>query len=113
FDAGDDIDDLMDLCEADITSKNETKVKNYIQNFRIVRKKLIEIEKKDAIRNFQPPITGNDIIRIFNLPPSREIGILKNAIKDAILDGKIGNNYEEAYQFLLEKAAELGLKKAE
>jgi poly(A) polymerase len=109
FDAGDDIDDLMMLCDADITSGNSEKVKRYLQNFELVRQKLKEIEEKDAIRNFQPPITGDDIMAIFNLTPGREIGILKNTLKDAILDGVIPNEYQAAYDLLLEKGKELGL----
>lgn len=110
FDAGDDIDDLMMLCEADITSGNPEKVKKYMQNFEIVRQKLKEIEEKDAIRNFQPPISGDQIMQIFSLNPGREIGILKNTLKDAILDGIIPNDYNAAYNLLLKKAIEMGLK---
>lgn len=100
FDAGDDIDDLMALCEADITTKNPNKVKRYMHNFEIVRSKLVELEEKDKIRNWQPPIKGDDIMTMYDLTPGREIGILKNALKDAILDGVIENNYESAKAFL-------------
>ncbi len=110
FDAGDDIDDLMTLCEADITSKNDEKVKLYLKNFKLVRKKLKEVEEKDRIRNFQPPVTGGDIMHIFNIKPGRTIGILKAAIKDAILDGAIRNDRQEAINFLLKKGKDLGLK---
>jgi poly(A) polymerase len=110
FEAGDDIDDLMTLCEADITSAYEDKVKRFLTNFSHVRERLKIIEEKDAIRHFQPPINGKLIIDTFGLPPCREIGTIKNAVKDAILDGKIGNNYNEAYAFMLEKGKELGLE---
>ncbi len=112
FDAGDDIDDLMLLCSADITSKNQEKVKRFRDNFILVKQKLVDIEEKDRVRNFQPPIDGDEIMKIFNLQPSKPVGEIKDAIKDAILDGKIGNNRAEAYQEMLKKAAELGLKPA-
>jgi hypothetical protein len=110
FDSGNEIDDLMTLCEADITSKNERTVRRHLENFAIVRRKIVEIEEKDHVRNFQPPVSGDDIQHIFNIGPGREIGILKNAIKEAILDGEIPNAFDPAYDLLLKKAAELGLK---
>lgn len=111
FDSGDDIDSLMTLCEADITTKNPKKFKKYHQNFDLVRKKIKEVEERDHVRNFQPPISGELIMKTFDLKPCREIGQIKHAIKEAILDGDIANDYEEAYQFMIVKAAELGLKK--
>jgi poly(A) polymerase len=110
FDAGDDIDDLMTLCEADITSKNEEKVTRFMANFQLVREKLKEIEEKDTIRNFQPPVTGELIMETFGLQPCKEIGLIKSAIKEAILEGEIHNNYEEAFQYMLEEGKKLGLK---
>jgi poly(A) polymerase len=110
FEAGDDIDDLMALCEADITSKNEEKKTKHLENFKYVRKKLREIEEKDALRNFQPPIDGTEIIMTFGIKPGKEVGIIKNAIREAILDGIIGNNHSEARKLMIDKGKEIGLK---
>ncbi len=110
FDAGDDIDDLMLLCHADITSKNEEKIRKYHKNFEIVQEKLKEIEAKDHLRNWQPPVDGTVIMETFGLPQSREVGVIKNAIREAVLDGVIGNNFTEAYAFMKAEGAKLGLK---
>ena len=110
FDAGNDIDDLMLLCDADITSKNKVKVRKYQNNFQLVRKKIKIVEEKDKIRNFQPPINGNEIIDLFEINEGKEIGVLKNAIKNAILDGNIKNNKIDALKFLKQKANELKIK---
>jgi len=111
FDTGDDIDSLMTLCEADITTKNPNRFKRYHNNFKLVRQKIKEVEERDHVRNFQPPISGELIMETFNLKPCREIGQIKDAIKEAILDGKIANDYDEAYAFMMKRADELGLKR--
>lgn len=109
FDAGDEIDDLLFLCKCDITSKNEKKVKKYLNNLKLVKEKIELVEERDRIRNWQPPIDGNEIMKIFGLGAGKEIGLIKNSLKDAILDGVVNNNYNEAYNFVLEKGNELGL----
>jgi poly(A) polymerase len=110
FEAGDDIDDLMMLCEADITSKNDEKVKLYLGNFQLVRQRLKEIEEKDAVRNFQPPVDGGLVMKTFNIGPCREVGVIKNTIKEAILEGTIHNEFDEAFALMLKKGKELGLQ---
>jgi poly(A) polymerase len=109
FDAGDDIDPLMMLCHADVTTKNEYKMRKYKQNFELVKEKLREVEEKDKLRNWEPPISGNDIIHVFDLRPGREVGIIKTAIREAILEGDIPNDFDAAYEFMLKKGNELGL----
>ncbi len=110
FDVGDDIEDLMTHCEADITTKNKKKENQYLNNFKLVRQKIKEVEERDRVRNFQPPVSGDTIIKTFNLKPGREIGTLKEAIKEAILEGDIANDYDEAFNYMLKKGKEMGLK---
>ena len=109
FDAGEDLDDLMQLCRADITSKNREKVKRYLENYELVMERLKAIEEEDHIRNWQPPVSGELIMETFGIPPSKEVGMIKNAIKDAILDGDIPNTFDAAYHFMLEKGIVIGL----
>ena len=109
FDAGEDIEALMLLCAADITSKNKLKVKRYLQGFEMVKARIVEVEEKDQMRNWQPPITGEMIMKAFNITPSKQVGVIKDAIREAILDGIIPNNFEAAHQFMLEEAAKIGL----
>ena len=110
FEAGDDIEDLMMLCEADITSKNAVRKQRFLDNFKLVRRKLVDLEERDRVRNFQPPVSGEEIMTVFGLSPCREVGSLKSAIKDAILDGVVPNEHDAAYEFMLRRAAKMGLK---
>jgi putative nucleotidyltransferase with HDIG domain len=110
FDAGDDIDDLMILCKSDITSKNEKKVRRYLSNYERVKERLVEVEEKDKVRNWQPPVSGDEIMKTFGIKPSREVGIIKNSIKEAILEGEISNDPEDARRFMLKEGEKLGLK---
>ena len=110
FEAGDDIDDLMLLCEADITSKNQQRKQRFLDNFQLVRRKLVDLEERDRIRNFQPPVSGEEIMQRFRLQPCREVGVLKTAVKDAILDGVIPNEHEAALNFVRAQAKQMGLE---
>jgi poly(A) polymerase len=110
FEAGNDIDDLMLLCQADITSRNTEKVKTYLKNFNLLRQKLTEVEEKDKLRNWQPPVSGEEIMETFQIPPSKEVGVIKNTIREAILDGIIGNNHDEAFALMIEEGKKIGLK---
>jgi poly(A) polymerase len=110
FDAGEDLEELLLLCEADITSKNDEKVKKYVRNLQLVKEKIVSVEERDRIKNWQPPISGELIMETFQIPPSKSVGVIKDAIKEAILDGEILNDFEEAYQFMIKTAATLGLK---
>ena len=111
FDAGDHVEDLMTLCEADITTKNANKFKKYHNNFKIVRSKIIEVEERDHVRNFQPPISGENIMNAFKIQPSKKIGVIKEQIKEAILEGHINNNFDEAYELMIKLGKKLGLNK--
>lgn len=112
FDAGDDLEDLFLLCKADITTKNKAKQQRFQQNFEKVERKIIDLEERDQIRNFQPPVSGEDIMQLFDIQPCREVGVLKNKIKEAILDGKIENERNAALVFMEKEGGELGLKLA-